>query len=110
MSKVGSSDSKNTLYCSFCGKSQQEVRKLIAGPTVFICNECIELCKDIIHEENNSSLVKSRDGIPIPKAHSTAKCNGEIFGVEEHLTRSLVAEYLSGARVEFILDPLDIGI
>jgi ATP-dependent Clp protease ATP-binding subunit ClpX len=67
MSKVGDSDSKNTLCCSFCGKSQREVRKLIAGPTVFICDECIELCKDIIGEENKSSLVKSRDGIPTPK-------------------------------------------
>jgi len=67
MSKVGSSDSKNTLYCSFCGKSQHEVRKLIAGPTVFICDECVELCMDIIREENKSSLVKSRDGIPTPK-------------------------------------------
>jgi ATP-dependent Clp protease ATP-binding subunit ClpX len=66
MSKVAGSGSKNTLYCSFCGKSQQEVRKLIAGPTVFICDECVELCKDIIHEEK-SSLVKSRDGIPRPK-------------------------------------------
>ena len=64
MSKVGSGDSKNTLYCSFCGKSQHEVRKLIAGPTVFICDECVELCMGIIGEENNSSLVKSRDGIP----------------------------------------------
>jgi hypothetical protein len=60
MSKVAGSDSKNTLYCSFCGKSQQEVRKLIAGPTVFICDECVELCKDIIQEENKSSLTKSR--------------------------------------------------
>jgi hypothetical protein len=59
--------SKNTLYCSFCGKSQDEVRKLIAGPTVFICDECIELCMDLIREENKSSLVKSRDGIPTPK-------------------------------------------
>ena len=67
MSKVGSGDSKNTLYCSFCGKSQHEVRKLIAGPTVFICDECVELCMDIIREENKSSLVKSRDGIPTPK-------------------------------------------
>ena len=67
MSKVTSSDSKGTLYCSFCGKSQQEVRKLIAGPTVFICDECIELCKDIIQEENKSSLAKSREGIPNPK-------------------------------------------
>ncbi len=60
------SDSKNTLYCSFCGKSQHEVRKLIAGPTVFICDECVELCMDIIREENKSSLVKSRDGVPTP--------------------------------------------
>ncbi|MGD0317564.1 MAG: ATP-dependent Clp protease ATP-binding subunit ClpX [Xanthobacteraceae bacterium] len=67
MSKVGGSDSKNTLYCSFCGKSQHEVRKLIAGPTVFICDECVNLCMDIIGEENKSSLVKSREGIPTPK-------------------------------------------
>jgi ATP-dependent Clp protease ATP-binding subunit ClpX len=66
MSKTGGSDSKNTLYCSFCGKSQHEVRKLIAGPTVFICDECVELCMDIIREESKSSLVKSRDGIPTP--------------------------------------------
>ena len=65
MSKVGTGDSKDTLYCSFCGKSQHEVRKLIAGPTVFICEECVELCMDIIGEENESSLVKSRNGIPI---------------------------------------------
>src|SRR3990172_435122 len=67
MSKAGGSETKNTLYCSFCGKSQHEVRKLIAGPTVFICDECVELCMDIIREENKSSLVKSRDGIPTPK-------------------------------------------
>ncbi len=67
MSKVSSGDSKNTLYCSFCGKSQHEVRKLIAGPTVFICDECVELCMDIIREENKSSLVKSRDGVPSPQ-------------------------------------------
>jgi len=67
MSKVGSGESKNTLYCSFCGKSQHDVRKLIAGPTVFICDECVELCIDIIREENKSSLAKSRDGILTPK-------------------------------------------
>jgi ATP-dependent Clp protease ATP-binding subunit ClpX len=61
-----SGDSKNTLYCSFCGKSQHEVRKLIAGPTVFICDECVELCTDIIREEHKSSLVKSRAGVPTP--------------------------------------------
>ena len=60
-------DAKNTLYCSFCGKSQHEVRKLIAGPTVFICDECVELCMDIIKEENKSSLVKHQDGVPSPK-------------------------------------------
>ena len=62
-----SPDSKNTLYCSFCGKSQHEVRKLIAGPTVFICDECVELCMDIIREEHKTHLVKSRDGVPTPK-------------------------------------------
>ena len=67
MSKSGGSDTKNTLYCSFCGKSQHEVRKLIAGPTVFICDECVELCMDIIREEHKSTLVKSRDGVPTPK-------------------------------------------
>ncbi|BAK83292.1 Clp protease ATP-binding subunit [Komagataeibacter medellinensis NBRC 3288] len=62
-----SGDSKNTLYCSFCGKSQHEVRKLIAGPTVFICDECVELCMDIIREEHKTHLVKSRDGVPTPR-------------------------------------------
>jgi len=60
-------NNKNILYCSFCGKSQHEVRKLIAGPTVFICDECVELCMDIIKEENKSSLVKHEDGVPTPK-------------------------------------------
>ncbi len=67
MGKTAGGDSKNTLYCSFCGKSQHEVRKLIAGPTVFICDECVELCTDIIREENKTTLVKNRDGVPTPK-------------------------------------------
>ena len=66
MTKTTGSDSKNTLYCSFCGKSQHEVRKLIAGPTVFICDECVELCMDIIREETKNNLVKSSDGVPTP--------------------------------------------
>jgi ATP-dependent Clp protease ATP-binding subunit ClpX len=66
-SKSSSGDSKNTLYCSFCGKSQHEVRKLIAGPTVFICDECVELCMDIIREEHKTTLTKTRDGVPSPK-------------------------------------------
>jgi ATP-dependent Clp protease ATP-binding subunit ClpX len=72
MSKASGGESKNTLYCSFCGKSQHEVRKLIAGPTVFICDECVELCMEIIREENKTSFMKSRDGVPTP---------GEIFKV-----------------------------
>jgi ATP-dependent Clp protease ATP-binding subunit ClpX len=67
MTKLSGGDSKNTLYCSFCGKSQHEVRKLIAGPTVFICDECVELCMDIIREEHKSALVKTRDGVPTPQ-------------------------------------------
>src|ERR1043166_181395 len=66
MSKSGGTESKNTLYCSFCGKSQHEVRKLIAGPTVFICDECVELCMEIIREENKTSFMKSREGVPSP--------------------------------------------
>ncbi|GLQ07158.1 ATP-dependent Clp protease ATP-binding subunit ClpX [Sneathiella chinensis] len=67
MTKLSGGDSKNTLYCSFCGKSQHEVRKLIAGPTVFICDECVELCMDIIREEHKSTLVKTSDGVPTPQ-------------------------------------------
>ncbi|MHB1217644.1 MAG: ATP-dependent Clp protease ATP-binding subunit ClpX [Alphaproteobacteria bacterium] len=67
MNKASGGDSKNTLYCSFCGKSQHEVRKLIAGPTVFICDECVELCMDIIREEHKTTFVKSRDGVPTPR-------------------------------------------
>lgn len=65
--KSSDSDSKNTLYCSFCGKSQHEVRKLIAGPNVFICNECVELCMDIIREEDKTQMVKSGEGTPTPQ-------------------------------------------
>jgi ATP-dependent Clp protease ATP-binding subunit ClpX len=67
MSKASSGESRSTLYCSFCGKSQHEVRKLIAGPTVFICDECVELCMDIIREEHKTTLVRSQDGVPTPR-------------------------------------------
>ena len=67
MSKVNDGETTNKLHCTFCGKSRHEVRKLIAGPTVFICDECVELCMDIVGEEKKSSLVKSQDGIPTPK-------------------------------------------
>ncbi len=69
MTKLQGSDSKSTLYCSFCGKSQHEVRKLIAGPTVFICDECVELCNDIIREETKGGLAGRKEGgVPTPQA------------------------------------------
>ncbi|MBF0427768.1 MAG: ATP-dependent Clp protease ATP-binding subunit ClpX [Magnetococcales bacterium] len=62
------SDPGSLLHCSFCGKTQHEVRKLIAGPSVFICNECVELCRDIIKEEKpEGGSIKKRSGIPVPK-------------------------------------------
>ncbi len=78
-------NNKNILYCSFCGKSQHEVRKLIAGPTVFICDECVELCMDIIKEENKSSLIKHQDGVPTPKEICTVLDDyviGQVFAKE----------------------------
>ena len=66
MANTSGTDSKNTLYCSFCGKSQHEVRKLIAGPTVFICDECVELCMDIIREETKTAGLKAGEGVPTP--------------------------------------------
>ena len=67
MTKAAGTDAKSTLYCSFCGKSQHEVRKLIAGPTVFICDECVELCMDIIREEHKIAFKTTKDGVPTPK-------------------------------------------
>ena len=87
MSKSTGGDSKNTLYCSFCGKSQHEVRKLIAGPTVFICDECVELCMDIIREEHKTSLVKSSDGVPTPSDICTV-LNDYVIG-QDHAKRVL---------------------
>jgi len=87
MSKTSGSDSKNTLYCSFCGKSQHEVRKLIAGPTVFICDECVELCMDIIREEHKTTLVKSRDGVPTP--HDICEVLNDYVIGQEHAKRVL---------------------
>ncbi len=86
MSKI--TENKGTLYCSFCGKSQHEVRKLIAGPTVFICDECVELCMDIIHEENSkASVAKSKSGVPTP-AEIKAVLDDYVIG-QEHAKRVL---------------------
>jgi ATP-dependent Clp protease ATP-binding subunit ClpX len=87
MTKTSSSDPKSTLYCSFCGKSQHEVRKLIAGPTVFICDECVELCMDIIREESKTTLVKSRDGVPVPRDINVV-LNDYVIG-QDHAKRVL---------------------
>jgi ATP-dependent Clp protease ATP-binding subunit ClpX len=87
MNKSSGGDSKNTLYCSFCGKSQHEVRKLIAGPTVFICDECVELCMDIIREENKTHIVKSGDGVPTPREICTV-LDDYVIG-QEHAKRVL---------------------
>ena len=100
MSKTSGGDSKNTLYCSFCGKSQHEVRKLIAGPTVFICDECVELCMDIIREEHKSALVKSLDGVPSP-ADICSVLNDYVIG-QEHAKRVLsVAVHNHYKRLNF---------
>ncbi|MBC7781928.1 MAG: ATP-dependent Clp protease ATP-binding subunit ClpX, partial [Proteobacteria bacterium] len=64
------SGGEKLLYCSFCGKSQHEVRKLIAGPSVFICDECIELCNDIIREETQGDATPGRgvkSDLPVPR-------------------------------------------
>ena len=90
MNKSSNSESKNTLYCSFCGKSQHEVRKLIAGPTVFICDECVELCMDIIREEHKNHLVKTRDGAPTP-ADICSILNEYVIG-QDHAKRVLSVE------------------
>ena len=87
MSKSSGSETKNTLYCSFCGKSQHEVRKLIAGPTVFICDECVELCMDIIREEHKTNLVKSNDGVTTPNDICTV-LNDYVIG-QDHAKRVL---------------------
>jgi ATP-dependent Clp protease ATP-binding subunit ClpX len=108
MSKSSGGDAKSTLYCSFCGKSQHEVKKLIAGPTVFICDECVELCNDIIREESKSALVKTRDGVPTPReicdvlddyviGQKTAK---RVLSVAVHNHYKRLAHGAKGAEVE----------
>src|SRR5256714_2170124 len=87
MNKVSSGETEKPLHCTFCGKSQHEVRKLIAGPTVFICDECVELCMDIVVEENKSSLVKSRDGITTPK--EIRKVLDDYMIVQDHAKKEL---------------------
>ncbi|WP_448580216.1 ATP-dependent Clp protease ATP-binding subunit ClpX [Thermaurantiacus sp.] len=108
MTKSSGGDAKSTLYCSFCGKSQHEVKKLIAGPTVFICDECVELCNDIIREESKTTLAKTRDGVPTPReichvlddyviGQATAK---RVLSVAVHNHYKRLAHGAKGADVE----------
>jgi ATP-dependent Clp protease ATP-binding subunit ClpX len=99
MTKSTTEDEKNTLYCSFCGKSQHEVRKLIAGPNVFICNECVELCEDIIREEDRSELIKTGDGIPTPREIKTF-LDDYVIGQERAKKTLSVAVHNHYKRVE----------
>ena len=110
MTKAGSSDSKNTLFCSFCGKSQHEVRKLIAGPNVFICNECVELCTDIIREEDKTSLVRSGgEGIPTPSEIKNV-LDEYVIGQEKAKRVMSVAVHNHYKRVEQVTSGGDIEI
>ena len=72
MAEKKGSSSEKVLYCSFCGKSQHEVKKLIAGPSVFICDECIELCNDIIRDEVPAEA-RRREGAPSPTCRPRAR-------------------------------------
>ena len=67
MSKAGSENGEKVLYCSFCGKSQNEVKKLIAGPSVFVCDECVDLCNDLIREETQETQAEPDTHLPTPK-------------------------------------------
>ena len=101
MSKASGGESKNTLYCSFCGKSQHEVRKLIAGPSVFICDECIELCNDIIREEGTGSEAARADRSKLPTPHEIRQILDQyVIGQEPAKKILSVAVYNHYKRLE----------
>lgn len=102
-------DSKNTLYCSFCGKSQHEVRKLIAGPNVFICNECVELCMDIIREEDKTQLIKSGQGVPSPK-EIISVLNDYVIGQEQAKRVLSVAVHNHYKRLDHVEQSSDVEL
>ena len=83
---------KDSLFCSFCGKSQKEVKKLIAGPTVFVCDECVELCMDIIKEDSKNNKIKAKQNIPKPKEINSI-LNDYVIGQEKAKKTLSVAVY-----------------
>ena len=103
MSKIGGSDSKNPLYCSFCGKSQNEVRKLIAGPTVFICNECVELCLDIIGEETQMKTVGRMAATDRYSSKSGGHANWCCFVANINYRHKMLIFYLRSLRLASLL-------
>ena len=109
MIKSTSDNSKNTLYCSFCGKSQHEVKKLIAGPTVFICDECVELCMDIIKEENKSHVLKTNSGVPSP-SDIEQTLNDYVIGQDKAKRILSVAVHNHYKRIDHISKSSDIEL
>src|SRR5215475_8588099 len=92
-------DDGKLLYCSFCGKSQHEVRKLIAGPSVFVCDECVELCNDIIREELEDRAERARD--KLPKPHEIKKVLDEYVIGQDRAKKTLsVAVYNHYKRLQ----------
>jgi ATP-dependent Clp protease ATP-binding subunit ClpX len=99
----------DTLRCSFCGKSQNEVKKLIAGPTVYICNECIDICNEIITDDQQAEAVASRP--PLPKPHEIKSFLDEyVIGQEETKKRLAVAVYQHYKRIELARRRSDVEI
>ena len=83
---------KDSLFCSFCGKSQKEVKKLIAGPTVFVCDECVELCMDIIKEDTKNNKIKIKQDVPKPREINSI-LNDYVIGQEDAKKTLSVAVY-----------------
>lgn len=109
MSEDPQNDEKTTLYCSFCGKSQHEVRKLIAGPTVMICDECVDQCNDIILEELEDESVQATEGLPKPR-EIKASLDEYVIGQEQAKKVLSVAVYNHYKRLSMAGQPEEVEI